>query len=386
MDFCLSSEYEIWREKVRDFVEKEIKPGAAQRDEKEEFSRGLFDKMSAAGLCGILWPVELGGTGGDYLRYILALEEISRVDPSLGAALGVHISLCSWPIYHFGTAEQKERFLRPLAQGKYLGAFSLTEHSAGSDAANIQTSAVLHGDYYLLNGRKLFVTNGGAADIYVVFVSTERRDKAKGISAFIVEKGYPGFSFGRQEKKMGLRSSANCELIFEDCPVPRNNLLGKEGEGFKIAMKVLDVGRNSVAAQAVGIAQGACEEVLNYLKDVLKLSPRRTDLQGSFFILADMATKIEAARLLTYRAACLADRGLPCGKESSLAKLFASDVAMEVTINALEIVGKDGHLAGHPLERFLRDAKITQIYEGTNEIQKILIARHLLSSSGSELI
>lgn len=380
MDFSLSYKHEMWRERVRDFVEKEIKPGVAERDEKEEFCRELINKMSTVDLCGILWPEELGGAGGDYLEYVIALEEISRVDASLGAALGVHISLCSWPIYTFGTAEQKERFLKPLAHGKCLGAFSLTEPSAGSDAANIQTSAVLQGECYLLNGRKIFVTNGGAADIYVVFASTDRSKKAGGISAFIVEKGCPGLSFGRQEKKMGLRSAANCELIFEDCPVPRENLLGEEGEGFKMAMKVLDVGRNSVAAQALGIARGAYEEALNYLKKALKLSPSGTDFQGVSFMLADMAAKIEAARLLTYRAAYLADRGLPCGKESSLSKLFASDMAMEVTVNALQIVGEEGHLSGHPLERFMRDAKITQIYEGTNEIQRMLIAKHLLST------
>ncbi|RJX25797.1 MAG: acyl-CoA dehydrogenase [Dethiobacter sp.] len=378
MDFSLSHEHEMMRKTVHGFAEKEIKPSAAWRDEKEEFSREIFNKMAGLGLTGILWPEELGGAGGDYLAYIIALEEISRVDASLGATLGVHISLCSWPIYTFGTAEQKHKFLRPLAEGQLLGAFSLTETSAGSDVANIQTSAVLQGDHYVLNGRKIFVTNADAAEVYVVFASTDRVKKAGGISAFILEKGMPGFSFGKKEKKMGIRSSAACDLIFEDCPVPRENLLGREGEGFKIAMSVLDVGRNSVAAQALGIAQGAFEEALSHAKAREQFSRPIGNFQAISFMLADMATKIEAARLLTYRTAYLADRGLPCGKESSMSKLFASDIAMEVTVNALQIFGGYGYIRDYPVERFMRDAKITQIYEGTSEIQRLVIARHLL--------
>ena len=379
MDFFLSPEHEKMRLTIRDFVEKEIKPSAAERDEKEEFSREIFNKMAKMNLTGIIWPEEYRGAGGDYLSYSIALEEISRVDASLGTVLGVHISLCSWPIYHFGSQEQKEKYLKPLAEGKILGAFSLTEPLAGSDAAEIRTTAVLEGDDYLLNGNKIFVTNADAADIYVVFASTDRSRRAGGISAFVVEKGTPGFSFGEQEKKMGIRSSATCELIFENCHVPKENIIGREGEGFKIAMSVLDVGRNSVAAQAVGIAQGAFEAVVNYTKTREQFDGPIVDSQGTSFMIADMAVKIEAARLLTYRTAFLADQGLPCGKESSMSKLFASDMAMEVTTNAVQIVGGRSYIRDSSVERFMRDAKITQIYEGTNEIQKIIIARNLLN-------
>ncbi|MDO9535382.1 MAG: acyl-CoA dehydrogenase [Bacillota bacterium] len=379
MNFFLSSEHEMMRLTIRDFVEKEIRPSAEERDEKEEFSPEIFHKMAEMDLTGIIWPEKYGGAGRDYLSYIIALEEISRVDASLGAVLGVHISLCSWPIFQFGSEEQKIKYLKPLAEGTLLGAFSLTEPLAGSDVADTRTTAVLEGDYYLLNGNKIFVTNADAADLYVVFASTDRNRKAGGISAFIVEKGAPGFSFGKKEKKMGIRSSTTCELIFENCYLPKVNILGREGEGFKIAMTVLDVGRNSVAAQALGIAQGAFEAAVNYAKAREQFDGPIVHSQGISFMIADMAVKIEAARLLTYRTAFLADQGLPCGKESSMSKLFASDMAMEVTTNAVQIVGGCGYIQDPSVERFMRDAKITQIYEGTNEIQRMIIARNLLS-------
>lgn len=378
MDFRLSPEHEMMRKTVRDFAEKELKPGATERDEKEEFSRELFNKMAELGLAGIPWPEEYGGAGGDYLSYAIAVEELSRVDASAGVTISAHTSLCSWPIYKYGTEEQKRKYLVPLAEGTYLGAYGLTEPSAGSDAASIQTTAVLDGDHYVLNGNKIFITNADDADIYVVFASTDKSKRAKGISAFIVEKGTPGFSFGKKEKKLGIRSSATNELIFDDCRVPKENLLGKEGEGFKIAMTTLDGGRNGIAAQAVGIAQGALDAALEYAKTREQFGQPIANFQAISFMLADMATKIEAARLLTYKAAFLESAGLPYAMESAMSKLYASDVAMEVTVNAVQIFGGYGYTREYPVERFMRDAKITQIYEGTNEIQRLVIARYLL--------
>ncbi|SDY40017.1 butyryl-CoA dehydrogenase [Thermoactinomyces sp. DSM 45892] len=377
MQFRLSEEHEMMRQMVRDFAEKEVKPSAAERDEHEIFDRSIFDKMSKLGMAGIPWGEEYGGAGSDYLSYVIAVEELSRVCGSTGVTLSAHISLASYPIFTFGTEEQKQKYLRPLAEGTKLGAYGLTEPGSGSDAAAMRTTAVRDGDDYILNGSKIFITNGGDAEIYVVFAVTDASLKHKGITAFIVEKGTPGFSIGKKEKKLGIRASATTEIIFEDCRIPISQRLGAEGEGFKVAMKTLDGGRNGIAAQAVGIAQGAYEEALAYAKERKQFGKPLIALQAIQFKLADMATKIEAARLLTYQAAWLEAKGLPYGKASAMAKLFAGDTAMEVTTEAVQVFGGYGYTREYPVERMMRDAKITQIYEGTNEIQRVVIAKYI---------
>ncbi len=379
MNFVLTEEQEMTRKMVRDFAEKEVAPGAEERDDKEEFSRELFDKMGELGLTGIPWPEEYGGGECDFISYVIAVEELSRVDASAGTTLSAHTSLAGWPLYKYGSEEQKKKFLEPMALGEKLGAYGLTEATAGTDAASQSTTAVLDGDSYILNGNKIFITNGGDAEINIIFAVTDKEKKAKGVSAFIVEKGTPGFSFGKKERKMGLRSSPTLELIFEDCRVPKENLLGKEGEGFKIAMSTLDGGRNGIAAQAVGIAQGALDAAADYAKTREQFGQPIANFQAISFMLADMGTKIEASRLLTYQAAYLESEGLPYGKASAMAKLFASETAMEVTTKAVQIFGGYGYTRDYPVERFMRDAKITEIYEGTSEVQRLVISRYLLS-------
>ncbi|GAC91066.1 acyl-CoA dehydrogenase [Anoxybacillus sp. LAT_35] len=377
MNFQLSEEHEMIRKMVRDFAKNEVAPTAAERDEEERFDRDIFNKMADLGLTGIPWPEEYGGIGSDYLAYVIAVEELSKVCASTGVTLSAHISLASWPIYKFGTEQQKQTYLRALATGEKLGAYGLSEPGAGSDVSAMKTRAVRDGDHYVLNGSKVWITNGGEADIYVVFAVTDPEKKHRGISAFIVEKGTPGFSIGKKEKKLGIRSSPTTELIFEDCRIPKENLLGEEGEGFKIAMMTLDGGRNGIAAQAVGIAQGALDAAVEYAKGRIQFGKPIAEQQGIAFKLADMATAIEAARLLTYQAAWLESNGLPYGKESAMAKLFAGDTAMKVTVEAVQIFGGYGYTKDYPVERFMRDAKITQIYEGTQEIQRIVISRML---------
>jgi butyryl-CoA dehydrogenase len=379
MNFVLTEEQEMTRKMVRDFAEKELKPGAEERDDQEKFSRAIFDQMGKLGLTGIPWPEEYGGAGCDFISYVIAVEELSRVDASTGTTLSAHTSLAGWPLYKYGSEEQKKKYLEPMALGEKLGAYALTEAAAGTDAANQSTTAKFDGDNYMLNGNKIFITNGGEAEIYIVFAVTDKEKKAKGISAFIVEKDMPGFSFGKKERKMGLRSSPTLELIFENCRVPKENLLGAEGEGFKIAMSTLDGGRNGIAAQAVGIAQGAMEEAINYAKSREQFGKPIANFQAISFMLADMGTKIEAARLLTYQAAYLESAGLSYGKASAMAKLFAAEMAMEVTINAVQVFGGYGYTKDYPVERYMRDAKITQIYEGTSEVQRLVISRYLLS-------
>lgn len=379
MNFVLTEEQEMTRKMVRDFAENEVKPGADERDDQEEFSRDLFDKMGELGLTGIPWPEKYGGGECDYISYVIAVEELSRVDASVGTTLAAHISLAGWPLYKYGTEDQKKKYLEPMALGEKLGAYGLTEATAGTDAAAMRTTAVPDGDSYILNGNKLFITNAGEAEIYVVFAVTDKEKKARGVSAFIVEKDTPGFSFGKKERKMGLRSSPTLELVFDNCRVPKENLLGSEGEGFKIAMSTLDGGRNGIAAQAVGIAQGAMEEAAAYAKTREQFGRPIAEFQAISFMLADMSTKIEAARLLTYQAAYLEYAGLPYGKASAMAKLFASEMAMEVTTNAVQVFGGYGYTRDYPVERFMRDAKITQIYEGTSEVQRLVISRYLLS-------
>ncbi|NPV27341.1 MAG: acyl-CoA dehydrogenase [Firmicutes bacterium] len=379
MNFILSEEHQMLRQMVRDFAEKELAPGAKERDEKEEFPLELWHKVGELGLAGIPWEEKYGGAGSDFLAYAIAVEELSRVDASMGVTLSAHTSLCSWPIWKFGTEEQKMKYLKPLAEGKHLGAFAITEPSAGSDAGGTKCTAVREGDFYVLNGTKIFITNAYYADTYIVIARTSKEGKKhEGISAFIVEKGTPGFSFGKKEEKLGIRASATYELVFEDCRVPAENLLGKEGEGFKIAMRILDGGRNGIAAQAVGIAQGAFEFALAYAKQREQFGRPIIANQAIAFMLADAATEIEAARLLTYQAAWLEGAGLPYGKASAMAKVFAGDIAMKVTTDMVQVLGGYGYTKEYPVERFMRDAKITQIYEGTNQVQRIVIAGYLM--------
>ncbi|WP_029422241.1 acyl-CoA dehydrogenase [Alicyclobacillus macrosporangiidus] len=380
MDFVLDKEHEQLRALVREFAERELAPGAAERDEEERFDRALFDKMAELGLTGIPWPEEYGGAGMDYLAYVIAVEELSRVDASMGVCLSAHTSLAGWPIYKFGTEEQKQKYLRPMAEGRWLGAYGLTEPGSGSDAAGMRTTARREGDHYVLNGSKVFITNGGPAEVYVVFALTDPEKRARGVTAFIVEKGMPGFSIGKKEKKMGIRASTTVELVFDNCRVPVENRLGDEGFGFKIAMMTLDGGRNGIAAQAVGIAQGAFDHARDYALSRRQFGKPIADLQAIQFKLADMATQIEAARLLTYKAAWLESQGLPYGQASAMSKVFASDTAMRVTTEAVQIFGGYGYIREYPVERYMRDAKITQIYEGTNEIQRLVIARGILQA------
>jgi butyryl-CoA dehydrogenase len=375
MNFRLTEEHEMIRKMVRDFARNEVAPSAAERDEEERFDRKIFDKMAELGLTGIPWPEEYGGIGSDYLAYCIAVEELSRVCASTGVTLSAHTSLAGWPIYKFGSEGQKQKYLKPMAQGEKIGAYGLTEPGSGSDAGGMRTTARLDGDHYILNGSKIFITNGGIADIYVVFALTDPESRQKGTTAFIIESDFPGFSVGKKEKKLGIRSSPTTEIIFEDCRVPKENMLGKEGEGFKIAMMTLDGGRNGIAAQAVGIAQGALDAAVDYAKEREQFGKPIALQQGIGFKLADMATNVEAARLLTYQAAWLESEGLPYGKESAMSKLFAGDAAMKVTTEAVQVFGGYGYTKDYPVERYMRDAKITQIYEGTQEIQRLVISR-----------
>ena len=377
MHFKLSEEHEMIRKMVRDFAKNEVAPTAAERDEGERFDRAIFDQMAELGLTGIPWPEEYGGIGSDYLAYVIAIEELSRVCASTGVTLSAHTSLAGWPIFKFGTEEQKQKFLRPMAEGKKIGAYGLTEPGSGSDAGGMKTIAKRDGDHYILNGSKIFITNGGIADIYVVFALTDPESKQRGTSAFIVESDTPGFSVGKKESKLGIRSSPTTEIMFEDCRIPVENLLGGEGQGFKVAMQTLDGGRNGIAAQAVGIAQGALDASVEYARERHQFGKPIAAQQGIGFKLADMATDVEAARLLTYQAAWLESEGLPYGKESAMSKVFAGDAAMKVTTEAVQVFGGYGYTKDYPVERYMRDAKITQIYEGTQEIQRLVISRML---------
>ncbi len=379
MQFALTEEQNLIRDMVRDFAEKEIAPSARIRDEEEHFDRDLmFGRLGELGLTGIIFPEQYGGGGGDYISYAIAVEELSRVCASTGVTLSAHISLGSNPIYLFGTEDQKQRFLSPMAQGEKLGAFGLTEPSAGSDAGGTRTTAVRDGDSWILNGTKIFITNAGEADTYVVFARTDKEaQKHHGISAFIVEKGTTGFSFGKKEQKMGIRSSPTLELVFENCRIPAENLLSEIGNGFKVAMKTLDGGRIGIASQALGIAQGALDASVNYAKERQQFELPIARFQGVQFQLADMATQVEAARMLIYKAAWRASSGLSYSTESAMAKLFASETAMKVTTQAVQIHGGYGYTREFPVERMMRDAKITEIYEGTSEIQRLVIGTAL---------
>lgn len=379
MNFELTEEQNLLRDMVREFAEAEVKPTAAVRDEEERFDRALmFDKLGELGLTGIVFPEEYGGAGADYISYAIAVEELSRVCASTGVTLSAHLSLCANPIYMFGTEEQKKKFLTPLAEGRKLGGFGLTEPSAGSDAGGTKTTGRLKGDTWILNGTKIFITNAGEAETYVVLARTDKEaQKHRGISAFIIEKGMDGFSFGKKEKKLGIRSSPTMELVMENCKVPVENMLGNEGEGFKVAMKTLDGGRIGIASQALGIAQGALEEAVNYAKERQQFNAPIATFQGVQFQLADMATQTQAARLLVYDAAFRASSGKPYSQASAMAKLMASETAMKVTTQAVQILGGYGYTREFPVERMMRDAKITEIYEGTSEIQRLVIGTNL---------
>ncbi|MFV0436785.1 MAG: acyl-CoA dehydrogenase [Desulfopila sp.] len=379
MNFDLTEEQKLIRDMVREFAENEIAPSARERDEEERFDRQLmFDRLAELGLTGIIFPEEYGGAGADYISYAIAVEELSRVCASTGVTLSAHLSLCSKPIFLFGTEEQKQRFLVPLASGEKMGAFGLTESAAGSDAGGTRTTARREGDTWILNGTKIFITNGGEAEIYVVLARTDKEArKHHGITAFIVEKGTPGFSFGKKEQKMGIRSSPTMELVFENCQVPAANLLGQEGEGFKVAMKTLDGGRIGIAAQALGIAQGALEAAVNYAKERKQFDAPIASFQGVMFQLADMACLVESARLLVYQAAYRATSGQSYTQASAMAKLVASETAMKVSTQAVQILGGYGYTREFPVERMMRDAKITEIYEGTSEIQRLVIGTGL---------
>lgn len=375
MHFQLTDEQTMLRQMVRDFSLNEVAPTAKERDEEERFDRDIFNKMAELGLTGIPWPEKYGGIGSDYVSYVIAVEELSRVCASTGVTLSAHISLASWPIFAYGTEEQKTTYLKRLATGEALGAFALSEPSAGSDVASMQTTAKKEGDDYVLNGNKVWITNGGEADIYVVFAKTDESAKHRGISAFIVEKDIPGLTFGKTEEKLGIRSSLTAEMIFDQCRIPKQNILGNEGEGFTIAMRTLDGGRSGIAAQAVGISQGSLDHAIQYAKERKQFGKSIAENQGVSFKLADMATETEAARLLTYRAAWLESNGHDYGIASAMAKLYASDAAMRHAVEAVQIFGGYGYTKDYPVERFMRDAKITQIYEGTNEIQRLVIGR-----------
>ena len=378
MDFKLSKEHEMLRKMYREFAENEVKPLAAELDEEERFPKETIPKLAKLGMLGIPFPKKYGGAGGDNLAYAICVEEIAKTCGTTSVIICAHTSLCSYPIYAYGTEEQKMKYLPDLLNGRKLGAFGLTEPGAGTDASGQQTTAVLEGDHYVLNGVKCFITNATEAETFVVFAMTDKSKGNHGISAFIVEKDFPGFSIGKHEKKMGIRGSATSDLIFEDCIVPKENLLGQEGKGFKIAMGTLDGGRVGVAAQALGIGEGAIDEAIAYTKERVQFGKRISQFQNTQFQLADMKARADAAQLLVYRAACAKDEGDPkCGFYSSMAKLFAAEMASDVTRRAVQLFGGYGYTREYPVERMMRDAKITEIYEGTSEVQRMVIASNL---------
>ncbi|MDV2684550.1 acyl-CoA dehydrogenase [Alkalihalophilus lindianensis] len=379
MNLRFTEEQEMMRKMVRDFAQEQITPFIEEMEENETFPREIVNKMGELGLMGIPIPEEYGGAGMDFTSYIIAINELSKVSATVGVILSVHTSVGTNPILYFGTEEQKQKYIPKLASGEYLGAFGLTEPGAGSDAGSLKTTAKKDGDDYLLSGSKVFITNGGEADVYIVFASTDSTLGSKGISAFIVEKDTPGFSVGKKEKKMGLHGSNTTELTFEDARVPASNLLGNEGEGFKIAMSNLDAGRIGIAAQSLGIAEAALEAAVGYAKERKQFGKPIGQQQGLGFKLADMATKVEGSKLLVYQASKLRELGKDSGKQASMAKLFASRTAMEVAIEAVQVFGGYGYTKEYPVERFFRDAKICEIYEGTSEIQRIVIGKHLLA-------
>ena len=378
MDFQFSEIHEMIRETARKFAQERVAPGTIERDEREEFPKAIVKELAELGFMGMMVPEEWGGAGLDALSYALAVEEISKVDASVGVIMSVNNSLVCFGLNKEGSQLQKERFLRDLASGRKLGAFALSEPEAGSDASNQRTTAVRDGDSYILNGVKNWITNGSTADIVLVMAATDKAKGAKGISTFIVEKGTPGFTVGKKERKLGIRSSDTVSLSLTDCRIPAANRVGEEGGGFKFAMKTLEGGRIGIAAQALGIAQACLDASTRYAKERKAFDHPIAELQAIQFKIADMATSVEAARMLVYRAAFLKDSGSPFGPEAAMAKLFASKIAVQAALEAIQIHGGYGYVREYLVERYLRDAKITEIYEGTSEIQKIVIARSLL--------
>lgn len=383
MDFALSKKHEMARTLFKEFAEKEVKPLAQEVDETEQFPRETVEKMAKYGFMGIPVPKEYGGQGCDVLTYTMCVEELSKACGTTGVIVSAHTSLCCDPILTYGTEEQKQKYLIPLAKGKKLGAFGLTEPGAGTDAQGVQTKAVLDGDEYILNGTKIFITNGKEADIYIIFAITDivedkRGRKKKIISAFIVEKGTPGFSFGTKEKKMGIRGSATYELIFKDCRIPKENMLGKEGKGFGIAMHTLDGGRIGIAAQALGLAEGALDATIAYVQERKQFGRPISAFQNTQFQIADMATKTQAAQMMVYKAAKAKDTQKSYSVEAAMAKLYAAEVAMEVTTKAVQLHGGYGYIREYDVERMMRDAKITEIYEGTSEVQRMVISANAI--------
>lgn len=377
MDFSYSKTEQLFLQMIRKFAENEVKPLAAEIDEQERFPIETVEKMGKLGLMGIPVPKEYGGAGGTVQMYIMAVEEISKHCATTGVVLSSHTSLCIAPIMEHGTEEQKKKYIPKLASGEWIGAFGLTEPNAGTDAAMQQTTAVDAGDHWVLNGTKIFITNASYADVFIVMAMTDKSKGTRGISAFIVEKGMPGFSIGKKELKMGIRGSATCELVFENCIVPKENLLGGLGKGFKVAMKTLDGGRIGIAAQALGIAQGAIDETVKYTKERKQFGRAIAKFQNTQFQMANLKTKVEAARLLVRNAAWKKENGLPYTTDAAMAKLFAAETAMETTTKAVQFHGGYGYTREYPVERMMRDAKITEIYEGTSEVQRLVIAGHL---------
>ena len=379
MDFHLSKEHEMIRKMYREFAENEVKPLAEEIDETERFPMETVEKMAKLGFMGIYFPKKYGGAGGDVLSYAMCVEELSKVCGTTGVIVSAHTSLCCAPIFEHGTEEQKMKYLPDLLSGKKLGAFGLTEPGAGTDASGQQTTAVLDesGENYILNGTKCFITNGNVAETFVVFAMTDKSKGNRGISAFIVEKDFPGFSTGKHEKKMGIRGSSTCDLIFEDCIVPKENMLGKEGQGFKIAMQTLDGGRIGIASQALGLGEGAVEEAIKYTKERVQFKKRLSQFQNTQFQLADMHTRMQAAQFLVYSAAMKKENHEPYSMDAAMAKLFAAEAASDVTRRAVQLFGGYGYTREYPVERMMRDAKITEIYEGTSEVQRMVISSHL---------
>ena len=378
MNFSQTPQEQLCLEMIRSFAEKEVKPLAAEIDEQERFPIETVKKMGEIGLMGIPFPVEYGGAGGTNVMYSMAVEELSRVCATTGVVLSAHTSLCAAPIYENGTEEQKMKYLPKLCSGEWIGAFGLTEPNAGTDAAAQQTFAEEKEDHFVLNGNKIFITNAEYAHVYVVFAMTDKSQGTRGITAFIVEKGTPGFSIGKKELKMGIRGSATCELIFENCIVPKENLLGRVGGGFKIAMKTLDGGRIGIASQALGIAQGAMDETVKYTKERKQFGRSIAQFQNTQFQLADLQCRIQASRLLVRLASWKKDMKMPYTMESAQAKLYCAETAMDMTTKAVQFHGGYGYTREYPVERMMRDAKITEIYEGTSEVQRLVIASNLL--------
>lgn len=378
MEFELTEEQRLTRAMVKEFAENEVALVAAENDSLHRFPEDLIPKLAELNLLGVPFPEEYGGAGADYVSYAIVIEELSRVDASVGVIVSAHTSLGTWPIYQFGTPEQKEKYLRKLVTGGMLAAFALTEPGAGTDAAAGRTTAVLEGDEWVLDGSKIFITNGGYADVYVVTAMTDLTKGTKGISAFIVDKDSPGFSVGEKEHKLGIKASSTTPLYFSNCRIPKENILGKTGEGFKIAMQTLDGGRIGIAAQALGIAQGAFEAAVIYAKERVQFGKPISAQQAIQWMIADMSVEIDASRLLVYRAAWNKDQGLPYSKEAAMAKLFAAETSSRVASKAIQVHGGYGYTENYPVERAFRDAKITELYEGTSEVQRMVIAANVL--------